>query len=91
MKLENGNQDKENKINDKYISEIKEKYLKEIQDEMEDKGNNIFDIINSNFDNKEDKINKYNKNYTFNKSNNKKISAEINKNKKQSIWDLDES
>ena len=25
------------------------------------------------------------------KSNNKKISAEINKNKKQSIWDLDES
>ena len=91
MKLENGNQDKENKINDKYISEIKEKYLKEIQDEMEEKGNNIFDIINSNFDNKEDKINKYNKNYTFNKSNNKKISAEINKNKKQSIWDLDES
>ena len=91
MKLENGNQDKENKINDKYISEIKEKYLKEIQDETEEKGNNIFDIINSNFDNKEDKINKYNKNYTFNKSNNKKISAEINKNKKQSIWDLDES
>ena len=84
MKLENENQDGENKKNEKYIEEVNEIYIKEIQDEKEDK-------VDNNFESKEEKNNKYNKAFTFNKSNNKKVPVKINKNKTQSIWELDES
>ena len=84
MKLENENQEEENKKNEKYIEEINEIYVKEIQDEKEDK-------IDNNFCSKEEKNNKYNKAFTFNKTNNKKVPVKINKNKTQSIWELDES
>ena len=52
MKLENENQEEENKKNEKYIEEINEIYVKEIQDEKEDK-------IDNNFCSKEEKNNKY--------------------------------